>query len=220
LRNFTNDADTEARAWERLATNDFLWQTKLAAHGTDFVFKQQAQRFNQFEFNIIRQATNIVVGLDVRSAITAAGFNHVRVQSTLDQEIHGGSFWRFFQSLCHSAFKGPNKLRTNGLTLGLWVGDTGKLRQESLSLMRGDQLRASRRHEVLFNLLTLDSAQQAVVDEYTGQPVADSALHQSCSNRGVDAAGETTNGSAVGADLGADIIDKLLRNICRSPGLL
>src|SRR5699024_6931009 len=139
---------------------------------------------------------------------------------TLDQEIHGGSFWRFFQSLCHSAFKGTNKLRTNGLTLGLWVGDTGKLRQESLSLMRGDQLRASRRHEVLFNLLTLASAQQAVVDEYTGQPVADSALHQSCSNRGVDAAGETTNGSAVGADLGADIIGKPRRNNSRSPGLL
>lgn len=86
--------------------------------------------------------------------------------------------------------------------------------------MRGDQLRAGRGHEVLLNLLTLTSAQQTVVHKHTGQTVADSALHECGRNSGVHAAGQTANSAAFGADLGPDVIDKLLCDIRRSPSLL
>ena len=60
-------------------------------------------------------------------------------------------------------------------------------------------------------------AQQAVVDEHAGEPVADGPLHQRRGDRGVDAAGQPADRPAV-ADLGADPLDLLVDDVGRRPG--
>ena len=72
-------------------------------------------------------------------------------------------------------------------------------------------------HEVPLDLLGLALAQQPVVDEHAGQPVADGALHDRGGDRGVDAAGQPADRAAV-ADLGADRLDLLLDDVDHRPG--
>ena len=157
-----------------------------------------------------------MVALDVRGARAAAGFHNIRVQGALDEETHvlplqhGG----------HGALEGTDELRTNRLTLRLRLRHAGELAQEGVTLIHRHQLRAGCGHEVLLHLLALALAQQTVVNEHAGQTVADRALHQRRCDSGVHAARQTTDGVAVGADLGRDSVDKLLCNIRRRPGLL
>ena len=63
-------------------------------------------------------------------------------------------------------------------------------------------------HEVLLDLLGLALAQQPVVDEDAGQPVADGPLHQRGGDRGVDAAGQRRRSRGLVADLRADRLDR------------
>ena len=63
------------------------------------------------------------------------------------------------------------------------------------------QVDAGRGHEVALDLLGLALAQQPVVDEDAGQPVADRALHEGRGDRGVDAAGQAADRPPVVADL-------------------
>ena len=73
--------------------------------------------------------------------------------------------------------------------------------------------------EVALDLLGLALAQQAVVDEDAGQPVADRALDDRRGDGGVDAAGQPADGAAVLADLLADPLDLLLDDVDHRPGL-
>src|SRR5699024_8159876 len=136
LGNLTDNANTQTRAWERLTSNNFFWQSQLAADSADLVLKQQPQWLDQFEVHIIRQSADTVVGFNIRGAIAAAGFHRVGVQGALDQEIDGGTFRGFFQSLRYSALKRADELRTNRLALSLRVNHAGQLGQESIRFMR------------------------------------------------------------------------------------
>ena len=80
------------------------------------------------------------------------------------------------------------------------------------------QVDAGRGHEVALDLLGLALAQQPVVDEDAGEPVADRALHDGRGDRGVDAAGEAADRPAVVADLLADPLDLLLDDVDHRPG--
>src|SRR5699024_9064134 len=123
-------------------------------------------------------------------------------------------------SVRYGALTRADKFRTNRLALSLRVNHAGQLGQESIRFMRRTSLRTGRGHKVFCDLLALTRAQQTMVDEYTGQTVANGALHQRSSNCRVHAAGQTTNSAAFRADLLADVIDKLLGNIGRCPTLL
>ena len=87
LRDFADDPDAEARSGERLASDDLLRQAQLGADRPDLVLEQRAQRFDQFELQVLRQSAHVVVALDVRRALAAAGFDDVRVQRSLHQEL-------------------------------------------------------------------------------------------------------------------------------------
>ena len=63
--------------------------------------------------------------------------------------------------------------------------------------------------ERLDHLPGLGGAQQAVVDEDAGQPVADRLVHEQRGDGGIDAAGEAAD-HALAADLRADALDLLL----------
>ncbi len=87
LRDLTDDADTEPRAGERLASDDDLGQPELAADRADLVLEQRAERLDEFERHVLGQAADVVVRLDVRRAGTAAGLDDVGVERALDEEL-------------------------------------------------------------------------------------------------------------------------------------
>ena len=68
--------------------------------------------------------------------------------------------------------------------------------EEPLRGVHDAQLDAGGGDEVALDLLGLALAQQAVVDEDAGQPVADGPLHDRGGDRGVDAAGQPADGAA------------------------
>jgi hypothetical protein len=58
------------------------------AERSDLVLEQPPQRFDQLELEVVRQAADVVVGLDVRGAGAATGLHDIRVQRALDQVVH------------------------------------------------------------------------------------------------------------------------------------
>ena len=113
--------------------------------------------------------------------------------------------------------EGADELPADDLALLLRVGHPGQRGQERLGLGRHLELDAGGGHEVLLDLLGLALAQQPVVDEHAGEPVADGPLDERRGDRGVHAAGQPADGAAV-ADLLADRCDLLLDDVQHGPG--
>jgi hypothetical protein len=72
-------------------------QAELDTQAAHFVLEQLAQRFDQAEFHVLGQATDIVMALDhMRLAGLAAGrLDHVRVDGALRQPLGIGELARF-----------------------------------------------------------------------------------------------------------------------------
>ena len=85
----TNDADTEARSGEGLASDNHFREAELPANGADLVLEQKAEGFNEGELYIIGKTTDVMVALNVRSTSASTGLNDVRVQGALNEEIDG-----------------------------------------------------------------------------------------------------------------------------------
>ena len=83
----SDDADAEARAGERVPVDDVLGQAQLAADLAHLVLEQRAQRLDQRELQVVRQAAHVVVALDVGSALAAAGLDHVGVERALHEVV-------------------------------------------------------------------------------------------------------------------------------------
>ena len=82
-----DDPDAEAGAGERVPADDLRRQAELLADLADLVLEQRAQRLDQLELEVVGQAADVVVGLDVRGAGAAAGLDDVRVERALDEEL-------------------------------------------------------------------------------------------------------------------------------------
>ena len=82
-----DDADRETRTRERLAPHHRLGQTQLQAHRPHFVLEQRLQRFDQLELQVVGQAADVVVALDVGGAGAAAGLDDIGVERALHQEL-------------------------------------------------------------------------------------------------------------------------------------
>ena len=82
-----DDADAEAGARERLAPHDLGGQAELLADRAHLVLEEGAQRLDQLELEVLGQAADVVVGLDVGGARAAAGLDDVGVEGALHQEL-------------------------------------------------------------------------------------------------------------------------------------
>ena len=196
-------------------------QAELLADQPHLVLEQGAQRLDQLELQVVGQAADVVVGLDVGGAGAAAGLDDVGVERALHQEgdlvavaaAHGVG-----QHLGLRGLEDPDELAADDLALLLRVGDTDEGVEELLLRVDHLQVDAGGGHEVALDLLGLALAHQPVVDVDAGEPVADRPLHQRRGHRGVDAAGQAADRLPPVADLVADRLDLLLDDVDHRPG--
>ena len=153
---------------------------------TYFVLEQRPQRLDEAELEVLGQAADVVVALDVRGTFTAAGLDDVWIERALDQELHrftGGCHDFAFRSL-----KGANEFAADDLSLGLWISHPSEVAQERLARINDFQVHTRGLDIVAFDLLGLPLAKQPVIDEDGSQLVTDCSLHQRGRYRRVDAA--------------------------------
>ena len=142
----------------------------------------------------------------------AAGLDHVGVERALHQELRPSR--PSAAASPSTSASAASKTRMNSRPMILRFS-SGSLTPASASRKRfcgvdDVQVDAGGGDEVALDLLGLALAQQAVVDEDAGQPVADRPLDEGRGDRGVDAAGEAADGAAVSP------IWSRIRSICSS----
>ena len=194
-------------------------QAELFADQPDLVLEQGAQRLDQLELEVVGQAADVVVGLDVGGARSPAGLHHVGVERALHQErdLHPGR-GGVAEHVGLGGLEDPDELAADHLALLLGVAHPDQRVEEALLGVDHVQVDAGGGDEVALDLLGLALAQQAVVDEDAGEPVADRALYDGRGDRRVDAAGEAADRASVVADLLADPLDLLLDDVDHGPG--
>ena len=185
LLHFTEDTHAQARARERVAVDHVVRQAQFQADLAHFVLEQFAQRLDQLEVHFLRQATDVVVRLDHVSlaALGASRLDHVGVDGALGQELD------VFQ-LAGLGIEHVDEGAADDLALLLRVGFTGQVVEELLLGVGTDHLDAHVLLEHGHHLVAFVQAQQAVVDEYAGQLVADGAVQKRGDHRGVDTTGQ------------------------------
>ncbi len=96
-RDFAEAADGEAGTGEGVSPDDFFRQAKLQAELADFVFEQVAQRFDEVEAELGREAADVVMELDrVGRAIgRGAAFDDVGVERALGEKLGVCDLQRF-----------------------------------------------------------------------------------------------------------------------------
>src|SRR5699024_9541470 len=104
---------------------------------------------------------------------SAAGFDDVRVERALDQEVDGRvrtlDRSLLLDRLRDRPLEGADELAADDLALGLRVGDAGEVPEVGLGLVERDEARADRRHEVVLDLLPLPRTQQRSEERRVGK---------------------------------------------------
>ncbi len=166
----------EAGTGEWLAPDQPIGQSELGADLTHLVLEQAAQRLDQLELQVLREAADVVVGLDRRRARASARLDHVRVERSLDEEPRIAELGRLL-------LEDADELGSDHLALCLRIGDSGQSREEPLLGVDSDQRDLEVVAEGGDHLVPLPLAHQTVIDENTGELVADSAVHEQRGDR-------------------------------------
>ena len=111
------------------------------------------------------------------------------------------------QQVSHRTLEGADELATDDLALALRISHAGQCFQESLLRVDRHKPGTGGRHEITLHLFAFAGAQQSVIDEHTGKPVADGSLDQCGRHRGIHPAGQSADGPAW-ADLLANAVDE------------
>ncbi len=204
---------------ERLAPHHRLGQTELEADRAHFVLEQRLQGLDQLELQVVGQAADVVVALDVRGSGAAARLDDVGVERALHEELDVAPPSNGPSAAMTSAATSSNvRMNSVPMILRLVSGSvTSRERVEEL-LRRVDDHEpdAGGGDVVALHLLALALAQQPVVDEHAGELITDRAVHEGGRDRGVDAARETAQHVTV-ADAGADVGDRVVDDVGGRP---
>ena len=117
-----------------MAANECLGQAQFAAQRAYLVLEQLAQRFDEFQAHLFRQAADIMVGFDRhrRPAAETDRFDDIRIQRALRQKFrtpHGGCMF----------LEHVDEQPANDLALGFGVRNAAQFAQEQIRLVRVDQ---------------------------------------------------------------------------------
>ena len=157
-----------------MATDDFLGQAQGATHLAHLVFKQAPQWFHQLELEILGQAADVVVALDL-DGNPLAGFgidvgarrlDHIGIEGALGQEIKGTEALTFF-------LKYPNKFGADNLTFLLGIRNSSQLADEAITGIDVFDIDMETLVKKLDQKFWLPLAHEALIDEHAGELVAD-----------------------------------------------
>ena len=216
----TDDADRQPRPGEGVPPHDLGRQAELQADLADLVLEEGAQRLHQRESQVVRQASDVVVALDVGGAGAPARLHDVGIERALHEEVDGLALLAGLRNdTARGLLEDPDELAADDLALLLRILDSRQRGQEALLRIDDDEAYAGGRDEVALDLLGLACAQQPVIDEDAGELITHGALHERCGDRGVHAAGEAADHQPI-AHLLADAPNLLLDDAgCRPRGL-
>ncbi|RMO84521.1 Cytosine deaminase [Pseudomonas syringae pv. maculicola] len=194
-----------------MAVDHVVRQAEFEAQTADFVLEQLAQGLDQLEVHFFRQAAHVVVRLDDVSlaAFRASRLDHVRVDGALRQVLD-------VVQLAGFGIEHVDEGAADDLALFLWIALAFQVVQELFFGVGTNDFDAHVLGEHGHHLLAFVQAQQAVVDEYTGQLIADGFVQQRRDYGGVNAAGQAQQ-HAISTHLSANLSDSVFSNLRRGP---
>ncbi len=160
-------------------------QSEFESQFPHFVLEELAQRLQQLQVQRLGQSAHVVVRFDrVRLLRFRPGrFDDVRVDRSLRQPLHVGELRRF-------ALEDVDEDPADDLALLLRIGNARQRRQEFMARIDVDHFHAEVLRECMHHLLGLVQAQEAMVDEYAGEAIADRPMNERGGDRRIHAAGE------------------------------
>ena len=161
-------------------------KTKLNTKLANFILKQLSKRLKQFQMKRVGQTADIMMRLNRLGflGLRTVGFNHVRINRALSKPFGARKLRRLF-------LENFNKQSADNLALGFRIRHTVKRRHEAIGCIDNNKLHAHILTECLSNLLSFMQTQKTVVNKDTSQLFTDRFVNQSCSDGGINAAGQT-----------------------------
>ncbi len=206
------DTHPEPGPGKRMAVNHFARNPEFDPDLAHFVLEQFAQRFDQVEFHVLRQAADIVMRFNQMRLAGggAGGFDNIRINRALGQPPGIVELSRLF-------FEDFDKQIADGLALILGIGLALEFCQKSVFGVDTKHAHAHMLGELLHHLVALAITQQTGVDENTGQLNADRPVQQGRDHRRIDPAGQPQH-DIIPPDPRAHLANRRVDNIGRGPG--
>src|ERR1700719_450686 len=209
--NLSQDAHAESRSRERMPMHHLLRKPQLQPQLSYFVLEQFAQRLQQLELHVFRQAAHVVVRFDDMrlSRLGARRLNDVRIDRALREPLDVFEFRRLF-------IEHFDKTPADDFSLLLRIRFAGQRRQEALFGIDANDLHAHVLCERGHHLIAFTQTQQSMIDEYASQLRADGLMQQ----RGQDGRINPTRQSQqypIAANLSANARDAVLDDVAGRP---
>ena len=185
-----DDANRKPRPRERVSPDDLRRQAEVESHLPHLVLEEGAQRLHERELEILRQASDVVMALDVRRAGSATGLDDIRIERALNEELNRLAVRTCLgDEIALGRLEHPDEFAADDLALGLRIAHPCECLEEALLRINHDESNAGRCDVVPLDLLRLALAQETVIDEDAGELVAHGLVHQGCRHGGIDSTG-------------------------------
>ena len=156
-----------------MAADKVFRNTQLTADTANLIFEQPLQRFAKLQFHIFRKSTHIVVALD-NTTCDIKAFNTVWVDGTLPQPLCIGN-------LLSLGIEHIDKALSYNLTLLFRFFNTSQFLIEFFASVNANNVQAQTL-VIVQNILELIFPKQAIINEYTGQILADGLIQKDSSH--------------------------------------
>ena len=190
---------------------ELVLDAQLTAHAAHLVFEEGAERLDELEFHIVGESAHVVVALDcLGRTFDRTALNHVGVDGALAEPFGVGDELGF-------GIEDVDESLADCLALLLRVGDAG---EDGIETVLGVDTFHVETHVLvgLEDSLELVFAEESVVNENAVKLMADGAVEEDGSDRGVDAAAEAED-YFVAAHFGFELIYGGLDERLGSPAL-
>ncbi len=206
-----DDPDRQPRPWEGLALDHVVRHLQRPAHPAHLVLEEVAKRLHQRKAHALGQPPDVVVGLDLvgPEGVGRGALDHVRIERSLGQEGHPPQTPVLL-------FEGRDEFPTYDPPLFLWVDHPLEGVKEARFGLHPHDLHPHAPAQGLNDPVAFAAAEQPVVDEYTGELVADRPVDQGGRHRRVDPARQGAD-DLLRADLLTDLLHRLVYEALRRP---
>ncbi len=167
----------EAGTGEGLTIDHIVGEAERLAHDAHFVLKEQFDRLDEVELQILGETAHVVVRLDAVLALQNVG-----IDGALREESDVLYLPCFF-------FKHANEFRADDLPLGLGVLDSRELVEEAIHRVHVDEVCVHLVAEDFDDLFGLTLSEETVIDVHAHEVFADGFDEERGDDRAVHAAG-------------------------------